>query len=339
MSLAIGVMSSMQNKKYLGQLEACLQTWVLHAAERGIPVFFFCGKSKASLSCYVPRNVSMIHYDVEDDIYSATQKQWYGFSHMLKETEGKFSYYAILGTDNYINIDLTLACLSKYDAGKEFLLGGYGQCRTIDKQVLFPSGGGGVFLSRSALEKIDPLVEKYIARWERRCRKYQCLILLQACDVSLADACWHLNIPLIIERHFYPCSWRQKLEGRSFPLDVEQDKICVHHYLDREEMLFYHKYKQHAEDFIELERKVAFLPSPLFSYPNIYAQKNWIKKVLYAMIMANMSNPLNRTLYVSDVKEKLIKLASKFDIVVKQYDGSMVDVSVGDKSINSVLYL
>nr|WIL02743.1 galactosyltransferase domain protein [Cedratvirus borely] len=338
MSLCIGVMASLHSEKYINQVKGCLETWV---SETSFPIYFFCGRNKTELE-NIPENVSFVHYDVEDDLASATQKQWYGYRHMLKE-HPETDYFLLIGSDNYVFADRSVECLSRYSPEQKALIGGYAQCRTLERQILFPSGGGGMVLTRAALIYLEPLIEKYIYRWERRCRKYSAMHMLSACDVSLGDACWHADVPVIVERHFYLCSWRERLNSSArFPVKVDQDKICVHHYLEREEMLFYHRYREHAKDFMRLERKYARLvPESNFIFCHIYAATLQQELVLYYMIVNNIQKPSPRTLYIEKEDANLSTLGAKFDIQVKVYDHEQdkVSLSVNENKVKSTLHI
>ncbi|QIN54567.1 putative Galactosyltransferase [Cedratvirus kamchatka] len=338
MSLCIGVMASLHSEKYINQVKGCLETWV--PVQKETPVYFFCGKNQVELD-NVPENVSFVHYNIEDDLASATHKQWYGFRHMLKK-HPQTDHFLLIGSDNYVFVERTIECLSRYSPEQKALIGGYAQCRTLERQVLFPSGGGGMVLTRAALLHLEPLIEKYIYRWERRCRKYAAMHMLSACDVSLGDACWHADIPVVIERHFYLCSWREKLNSTArFPVKVDQDKICVHHYLEREEMLFYHRYQEHAKDFMRLEKKYARLVQETnFIFCNIYAGSRQ-EMVLYYMILNNMLKPTSRTLYIGKEDEQLSILGSKFDIQVKVYEEEKdkISLSVNDSNVKATLHV
>ncbi|SPN79838.1 Hypothetical protein ZAZAV_535 [Cedratvirus Zaza IHUMI] len=331
-------MASLHSEKYINQVKGCLETWV---SETSFPVYFFCGRNKTELE-NIPENVSFVHYDVEDDLASATQKQWYGYRHMLKE-HPETDYFLLIGSDNYVFADRSVECLSRYSPEQKALIGGYAQCRTLERQILFPSGGGGMVLTRAALVYLEPLIEKYIYRWERRCRKYSAMHMLSACDVSLGDACWHADVPVIVERHFYLCSWRERLNSSArFPVKVDQDKICVHHYLEREEMLFYHRYREHAKDFMHLERKYARLvPESNFIFCHIYAATLQQELVLYYMIVNNMQKPSPRTLYIEKEDANLSTLGAKFDIQVKIYDHEQdkVSLSVNENKVKSTLHI
>nr|WIL03717.1 galactosyltransferase domain protein [Cedratvirus plubellavi] len=338
MSLCIGVMASLHSEKYINQVKGCLETWV---SETSFPIYFFCGRNKTELE-NIPENVSFVHYDVEDDLASATQKQWYGYRHMLKE-HPETDYFLLIGSDNYVFADRSVECLSRYSPEQKALIGGYAQCRTLERQILFPSGGGGMVLTRAALVYLEPLIEKYIYRWERRCRKYSAMHMLSACDVSLGDACWHADVPVIVERHFYLCSWRERLNSSArFPVKVDQNKICVHHYLEREEMLFYHRYREYAKDFMRLERKYARLvPESNFIFCHIYAATLQQELVLYYMIVNNIQKPSPRTLYIEKEDANLSTLGAKFDIQVKVYDHEQdkVSLSVNENKVKSTLHI
>ena len=329
-------MASLHSEKYIDQVRGCLETWV---TETSSTLYLFCGRNQVELD-NAPENVSFVHYNIEDDLASATHKQWYGFKHML-EKHPQTDYFLLVGSDNYVFTDRTLQCLSTYSPDKKALIGGYAQCRTLERQILFPSGGGGMVLTRAALVYLAPLIDKYIYRWERRCRKYSAMHMLSACDVSLGDACWHADIPVIIERHFYLCSWRERLNSNArFPVKVDQDKICVHHYLDREEMVFYHRYREHAKDFMFLERKYARLVQESnFIFCNIYAGSHQ-ELVLYYMIVNNMQKPNTRTLHIEKEDPNLSSLGAKFDIRVKVYDEEdKISLAVNASGIKSTLHL
>lgn len=328
-------MASLHSEKYIKQVKGCLETWV---QETPFPIYFFCGKNEADVG-EVPTHVSFVHYNIEDDLASATHKQWYGFAHMLHK-HPQTDYFLLIGSDNYVFTDRVLQCLSRYDPEQKALIGGYAQCRTLERQILFPSGGGGMVLTRAALLHLEPLIEKYMYRWERRCRKYAAMHMLSACDVSLGDACWHADIPVIIERHFYLCSWRERLNSPTrFPLKVDQDKICVHHYLEREEMVFYHRYREHAKDFMLLEKKYArLLQESNFIFCHIYAGQHQ-EMILYYMILNNMQKPMTRTLYVEKEDALLFSLGAKFDVQVKVYEGENLSLSVNESKVKSTLHI
>jgi len=319
--LVIGVMASLADEKYTLQAMACNETWVKEAESLSIPVVFFCGNVEERYF-FTPSNVKFHHFPIKDDYTSATLKTWFGFRHLLKY---KADYYLIAGTDNYIEVKRTLERLKRYNPNVPSLIGGYAQTRTMEREIMFPTGGGGMILTRAALEDLSPRIEYYLETWKNKCIEYD-LKLLPACDVSLADAAWDRGYSVIIDKYFYPCSWRGiiKVPYRKDFLPVDTDKLCVHHYLDEGEMLFYHSFKQHAKLYLEMEEKYGeCFPFP---YTKIYVNGSH-ELYLYLLVKENITTFKSRELYVNELKEELVSLGEKFAVKVKLYKGEEVEYS------------
>lgn len=322
--LAIGVMASLAEPRYINQAIACTETWIKEAEELSIPVVFFCG-NKEERYFFTPDNVSFVHFSIPDDYLSATFKMWYGFRHLLNNY--KADYYLMVATDNYVEVKKTLTLLKKYSSSVPSLIGGYAQARTMEREVIFPTGGGGLTLTKAALEDLSPCIEEFIKRWRERCLEYDSTLIF-ACDISLADAAWERGYSLIIEKAFYPCSWRGliKKPPRENFLPVDLDILCIQHCLEGDEMFFYHNFKQHGKEYIKLENKYRSLQPSSFPYKRVYVKNNY-ELYLYLLIRESLYSVEEKELYLDKIEEDVVQLGEKFWIKVKKYCGEEVDYS------------
>lgn len=247
--VCIGLLASCAKSKYRAQISNCKGTWMKDAAALGIPVHFFCGSVRSDkhptteydpVSKIVPR---MIHFNAGDDYKSATDKQWYGLAY-LYSVYVKCDFYLIAGTDNYVECAKLLEELKELDASKPLYIGGHTGRQDVGYKLAFHFGGGGIILSRAALEKLDIVNRSgsYIKEWEEKCKSLpNGKELLPACDVALAFFSERVNLGFVSKTGMYACNWMGKLEG-SHCCHLNYPELITCHFMD-DNMYTYHLIK------------------------------------------------------------------------------------------------
>lgn len=254
MKICIGVMTCVSKKPYHDEFVSCLETWVPICEENDIPVYFFTGDKKCGESSIVNDRIIYLE-DIKDDYASATDKQWLGYKFMYDNVPADF--YCILGTDNYVWPEKIKSVLEKYKECGPILISGYQQARYIGvKCVTFPFGGSGIFLSRSAVEKLYPKLTSFKHEWfDRICRNND---LNPACDVALAYYCEVFKIPMVREYAFYPISWFYTFQESGFidvgEMDFKTMAIC--HFMNPKWMKLCHRYREDPTIYIQFHKKV-----------------------------------------------------------------------------------
>jgi hypothetical protein len=249
--MSIGMMAGTAQEKYRSLQRGCCETWINECPK----VYLFCGDHiqldfEIEMTEMTDKKAEFIHLNgVGEDYGSASYKHWMGLAYMMKNTPSK--WYAIYGSDNYVRYDKVVETLKQFNEDLPLMVGGTIQRRTLDFQVPFNLGGGGAYVTHSALEMIfdrwggdrESQARSLCAHWISVCDKYN-HDLKHACDVALGYYGWQLDIPLIGIRGFYLIDWT----GRQYYKDIgaifsfDQDNIIVCHYMDRSLMLEYHHY-------------------------------------------------------------------------------------------------
>jgi hypothetical protein len=161
--LGIVIFGCLTKDKYREQIEDCYKTWVKDAIENGCLVRFYVDKIPED----VDPSLKNLCVDLEqgDDYISATFKQWRGFEHMVRECE-PCSFYYTCGTDTFLNVKNALKELEAFDEDATLCIGGgYGEETVEGVPYKYFSGGGGIFLTRSALDKILEAVPDFMCWW------------------------------------------------------------------------------------------------------------------------------------------------------------------------------
>lgn len=245
--LSIGIMGSMLGVKYQTQMRGCLNTWLKGT---DVDYRFFVGKNR-----YEPfENDKIVHFDVEDNFASATDKQWQGLRWLHHNLPSQF--YLFVGTDNYVHIDKILKLLENYNPKQAEVISGYTEKRMIwNGFVTFPFGGNGLILSEEAMNIIDPVMDKETMLWQNNCENEQLKYLQVACDVCLGYIINKYQIKLSYDIGLYPCSWVQYFKDCQYPFpvpDFDHSKIIICHYMEEMDMLLYERYQQEASFYQKL---------------------------------------------------------------------------------------
>ena len=179
---------------------------------KNIKILYFLGdKSSKSLE-----GENLIHIkNLKDDYFSASYKQWFGLNYVKKNFNTKF--VMCIGTDTFINIPKLMKFLKNYDPEENLYIGGTcAVCRPNriinNRNIYFHSGGPGVILSKSCLNKIYPKisnVDKYLKEWTDMCKKTKKNRLIAACDVAIAYLIHmpDINSKIIKVNGFFHCNY------------------------------------------------------------------------------------------------------------------------------------
>lgn len=243
--IAIGVMSSVVNDKYKGQISACVRTWCKDAKKHNIPVYFFGGYLpfeedieidyiNINADLMINRNKSP---NVNEDMLSAWDKHFYGLKWLYHNTNAK--YYMIIGTDTFIHIPNLLKCVYQHDCNNHLYLGGIKPSihenfiRTLDNVPLkFISGGPGIIHTRPTVKEIIGLFNEIVANWKLICERNNQSYMYQACDVTIAYYMHKLGIKPIYNDLFNP----YKHSGE------QMDELVSCHYMEPDDMDSYYEY-------------------------------------------------------------------------------------------------
>src|SRR5437016_7946230 len=154
MHLYIGLMCTCVNQRYIDQIQGCVDTWMQNLPSN-VEVFLLGGEIRSSQCPYV---ISLPN--IKDDYHSATLKQWHGlmYMHQYAKEHNKPGFYYIGGSDNYIEVNNMLQCISKFKMEDSLYIGGHGWTVYLDKSIYFHAGGGGFLLSQNALDLMVPYV-------------------------------------------------------------------------------------------------------------------------------------------------------------------------------------
>jgi hypothetical protein len=161
--LGIVIFGCLTKDKYREQIEDCYNTWVKDAIDNDCLVRFYVDKIPSDIDPSL-KNLC-IDLQQGDDYISATFKQWRGFEHMVNECDPCDFYYTC-GTDTFLNVKNALKELEAFDKTEYLSIGGgYGEETVEGVSYKYFSGGGGVFLTRCALEKVLEGVPDFMAWW------------------------------------------------------------------------------------------------------------------------------------------------------------------------------
>lgn len=318
--LSVCVMSTLANDKYKSQIMGCRETWGKQAEEKDIIVRYFCGNIKDENFSFVT------HLDnVGDDYYSATLKQYYGLKYLLKQHPSEF--YLIIGTDTYININRVLQMLDKYNYKNSLIIGGYGQTRNIfGYNVFFSLGGGGIFLSHSALKQLAPLFDQLLIDWEIETNKSGYQYLKPACDVSLYHLAWREGITQVIERDIYSCSWagyfynNSNIISNNFCGKINVETMISCHFMEREDMLLYQKWGDKGDVYHIIRSKYEKNKDEEIYEQALQNSKINCEENIWACLfgLLNNLNAENRKIkWIHEKDPEIEFLAKQFDITVE----------------------
>lgn len=236
--LAICVMATAINDKYVNQIKACLNTWYLDAKTYNVTTKFFGG-----FMFYLHPDYIQLP-GVGEDYKSAFAKQFYGLRWLYLNAPA--DYYLVIGTDNYVNIENVLALLIKYRNNKHNLyIGNHGFVAqaVAGTNFYFHSGGAGFILSHNCLSLIANNIDNIIAEWPLICAMSPPgMDMLPSCDVAIAYHLRKINVIPIQEPNFYACNYKGKMQGKDCCTIREIDKINVCHYMSIVDMYTYHYY-------------------------------------------------------------------------------------------------
>ncbi len=138
--------------------------------------------------------------DVQEDYFSATPKQFLGLK-ALYEKYPDTKWFYILGCDGYVFYKPLCELLSKYDASKDYYIGGNFLKRNIENtDYFFPAGGPGFALSNPLVKKLIPYIERILAEIP----SYHLFYEEGACDAAMG---WfllkYLNVKPVYAEGFY----------------------------------------------------------------------------------------------------------------------------------------
>lgn len=254
--LSIGMMGCNAHEKYRVLQRGCAETWIPMCDK----VYIFCGgyydfdyEGEMINMC---SNIEFIHLNrTGDDYNSASDKFWKGLAYLMENDPA--DWYAIYGSDNYVRYDRLIDTLKKFDSSMPLTLGGNIQHRVlkahgVDNQCQFNIGGGGSYITHSALEMIFnkypgnrmEQAEALLKDWGGICVESKRPDFLAACDVCLGHMSWELDIPIIGIRGFSPISWdgvqHWHMNGCFFSYNLESIIVC--HNMSRSAMNYYHTF-------------------------------------------------------------------------------------------------
>jgi len=226
-------------EKYRKQIENINSTWGKKCEEyKNVIILYFLGEEKVSGF----NDTDSIKYinlvGVNNDYLSASYKKFLGMKHIYENYRAK--YIISVGTDTYLNIPKLLSYINTFDYKESLYIGGHGCQRQIgDTNYYFHSGGPGMIITYSSLEKLYDSLEKIIEEWEHVCNVNNVQYLITACDVAIS---YYLQQPYINARivktndlSFLHCNYK----GSPCHIgSVEVSKIISCHSMDDDD--FYH---------------------------------------------------------------------------------------------------
>lgn len=267
--LTIGLLATCVKPMYIDQVKAVNATWGSPSNLSKYP-----NVSLYYLGGYLPCPFPIKNYlnlpGVGEDYASAFHKQFRGLQTLLQLSPSQF--YLIGGTDNYFNIPKLLKllsfssfCLSSLASSlasslseekeekakdkkeeKDLFLGNYvcgeNSCRKIGENfIYFLSGGAGILLSRTTVEKIVAMTDTIVNDWPIICYASKNDNLIPACDVTLAYYLHRMGILPTIDKRFYSHNYQGLDYGRvAMPLTIDAMDLITCHYMTPEDMYTYH---------------------------------------------------------------------------------------------------
>jgi len=298
-----------EGHKYINQINTCNITWAADIPQnKNIIVRYFCGES----TDYHPDLHESVKYrcvhlpGVQDDMMSASDKQWLGLKFCYINFKSKF--YLVVGTDNYINLERTSLILSKYNYNVPLVIGGIHQERYINskslfaQKITFPLGGSGIFISRAALKILEPKLHTFKTDFINICHNGQNYTLDTACDVAMSYFCQKYQIPIIIEHTLFPVSFeyyynrdnqsiKKYIESPDSDLenfDPVKNGVAICHYITPQNMIKLH-----------LLRNADFQYLVLSEYINKFVMNNLLDfKKIHFMLKGNNSVFLHADSYL-----------------------------------------
>ena len=199
--LSIGCMASQINEKYQRQILACINTWGAICDSLAISTFYFCGNYR--VDDQYPDKI--IHLpNVNDDVQSATDKQWFGLKWMYENSPSE--WYLLAGTDNYVFPQRILDMLKKYDPSQAFFIGGHNKEEDTPVGRINFFTGAGFFLSHKALSLLLDDIPTIKIKWISLCKDKWWLYV--ACDVAMTYLCRQKPITFIKIEGIHACDWQ-----------------------------------------------------------------------------------------------------------------------------------
>ncbi len=199
--LGIIIFGCLTKPNYRQQIEDCYATWVRDAIEAGCIVRFYVGDIPSDIN----NSLKALCIDLQqgDEYISAMFKQWKGLDHMIS-TESLCDFYFTCGTDTFLNIPNTLERLNEINANEALYIGG-GECgESVDgTHYKYFSGGGGIFLTYTALQHVMERIPDFIPWWMAVGLEMIPVVIngvpimkdiLGACDLQLGIVCQRANI-------------------------------------------------------------------------------------------------------------------------------------------------
>jgi hypothetical protein len=267
--LSIGMMAGTAVEKYRILQKGCCETWIPMCDK----VYLFCGKHYdfdfEGQMVNLTDKVEFVHFnDVGENYESASPKFWRGLCWMMENCPAK--WYAVFGSDNYVRYDRLVKTLEKFDGDMPLVIGGPMQYRClkghgVDYQIGFHIGGGGNYISHAALEMIlnkyngdrETQVGSLLDNWRDICLESNRPDLLPACDVTLCNEAWLLDIPLISINGFSPINHNgvQTWKHNNCYFTHNKDNIIVCHNMSYYDLLSYHKELGYVDDISEVAKE------------------------------------------------------------------------------------
>jgi hypothetical protein len=241
--LAIGVLATTINKKYVDQLKACRRTWVLDCAKNNVPVCFFGGS-------HVDVDNPIINLpNTTEDLNGNINKQFLGLRYLYENHPADFYYF--VSTETYVVVDQVLAQLKTLESPDLYYIGGHGDLRKImGKDVYFHSGGSGFILSRALMEKMyhDNFLHESIADlWNKVIQHPETTGLTSyAAQVTIAHIIdtYYPTTKIIKDNRYYACNNYGFMYTDTFKCcrNVDMNNILSCHYMDPTMMDEYYQY-------------------------------------------------------------------------------------------------
>jgi len=191
--IAIGVMTSVNLKH---RYTACMNTW----GKDFDHVYYFGGVESGS-------DIIKLE-NVGEDYRSALEKQFLGLKYMYEQPENH-QWFFICGCDTFLYKDNLVEMISQFDPNEELFIGGHcGSFRNLYRFQtdcdLFPSGGGGFFISRKLMDKIYGKIDSFIQEWFSICLTHFSGVHPAAGDVAITYFLWkHFGIKVTVVEGFY----------------------------------------------------------------------------------------------------------------------------------------
>jgi hypothetical protein len=192
-------------EKYKKEIFKIKETWGNSQEAPHYKILFFLGEEGPLVG------EDFVHLEnVENDYLSASYKQYGGLKYIYENYN--FNYVFICGTDTYVLVDNLIDYINEnpeIHPETPIVIGGHGDNRQICNDSLhFFSGGGGILLTRAAVNIIYPDLHTMQEEWMWLCVENNYNTYIAACDLSL---CYFLKkkgiLFLNVVSRFFNCNY------------------------------------------------------------------------------------------------------------------------------------